>query len=127
MYLFFFQWVHFQLKQVRPQRNTNSKAEVNLARYFANFHARLQILESTLREDVAVARNWNYHRLSKLSTELEGAIGTLQTLIEAATPFANGGGNEHKLDVQTLREKLKEMLEAPCYLIGQGRTSEDAG
>lgn len=113
-----FQTVQWQLDQNRPTHNKLSKTEIDLCRYFADLHGKLQLLETRLREEATVARNHSYWRLSSFSLQLYMSIRHISSLVDVGKPLLSGGANHQKIDVRALKDKLRKALLTPCYLIG---------
>lgn len=105
-----------------PSRSTSTvvtEAEIKLSEGFANLHAQLQVAEEKLRASVVTAVHGSYYKLTEVATELENDVRALNGLLDLARTIVNGGGGQKKINVQMVLEKLKNVADLPCCLIGK--------
>ncbi|KAF2882776.1 hypothetical protein ILUMI_23400 [Ignelater luminosus] len=114
------------------ERNTGSNQTSSIyssfSQYFANIHARLQILETSLRNDITKAKNINSSTLNEIGNELLLNIRNLNRFINIAKNIKQPSSpSGPKLNVKVLTERLQNSLNLPCYVIGQQQQSENIG
>lgn len=119
--LFKFQTVNNRMKQMIPKRTSTvvTEAEIKLSESFLNLHAQLQVLEDKIRENVVANVNSSYHKLSQVATELDNNVKALTGLLNFAKSIVNGGGSQKKINVQMVMEKLQNVKNVPCCLVGK--------
>lgn len=109
------------MKQLVPSRSTSIKteAEIRLSEGFADLHARLQMVEEKLRANIVTAVHSSYYKLAQMATEIDNDMKALTNLLNVSKTIVNGGCAQKKINVQKVVEKLKNVAELPCVLVGK--------
>ncbi|KAF5273087.1 hypothetical protein FQR65_LT04829 [Abscondita terminalis] len=81
-------------------------------------HAKLQLLEKKLRNDIDQFKNQNVNTLYDITNELSLNIRKLSSLINSVKNIGDSH-SDTKFDIREIIESLENTLSLPCYFIGE--------
>lgn len=109
----------------RISTRTTSETEIKVSEGFADLHAQLQIAEEKIRANIVSVVNSSYTKLVQVAAEVDNHVKALTGLLDSARIIINGGGNQKKINVQMVVDKLKNVSDLPCCLVGKQINQEN--
>ncbi|KAK4882908.1 hypothetical protein RN001_006227 [Aquatica leii] len=100
------------------------QVETTIGKCFSHVHAKLQLLERKLIDDIQQYKNQNAQTLNTIINDLSLNIRKLNSLINSVKNVKASNSNS-KFDVRAITESLENALTLPCYLIGEPQTLND--
>lgn len=95
--------------------------DIAINSYFQNLHAALQVSERDIRTEVVRQRNLERSKLTTIKQDLHSNAETLKELVRVAKTVVNrGGGEEHRVNVKEMEERLHNVAKLPCFFEGEG-------